>query len=60
MDREISKPFLGPDADDGTKTRVFRGVITDIMRNELNGTDKWLIYVQYEIDSDEEDLQILL
>ena len=40
MDREISKPILDPDADDGTKKRFFRGVITDVIRGEVNGTDK--------------------
>ena len=55
MDREISKPCLDPD--DGTKKRFFRGVITDVIRGEVNGTDKWLIHVQYDSDSDEEDLE---
>ena len=55
VDSEISKPFLDPD--DGTKKRFFRGVITDVIRGEVNGTDKWLIHVQYDSDSDEEDLE---
>ena len=58
MDREISKPILDPDADDGTKKRFFRGVITDVIRGEVNGTDKWLMHVQYDIDSYEEDSRL--
>ena len=50
VDREISKPFLDPE-------RFFRGVITDVIRGEVNGTDKWLMHVQYDSDSDEEDLE---
>ncbi len=52
----ISKPFLDPDGD-GESKKNFEGVITHIVRGEVKGTSKWLMHVEYEGDSDEEDLE---
>ena len=58
VDREISKEFVDPDGDgDGVVKRLFRGVVTHVTRGEVKGTHKWLMHVQYDSDSDEEDLE---
>ena len=56
VDREIAKEFVDPNGD-GVVKRVFRGVVTHVTRGEVKGTHKWLMHVQYDSDSDEEDLE---
>ena len=54
--KEIQKSFVDPDGD-GVDTKLYRGVITDVVRGESKGVHKWLMHVEYESDSDEEDLE---
>ena len=56
MDKQILKPFVDPDGN-GLSKKFYRGVVTGVVRGEAKGVEKWLMHVEYEEDSDEEDLE---